>query len=97
MLQRWSLDRVLLCESPLRGLFARPAPSDVDALVVVARSGVGDNQVVQQLGKQSAEMCCGSDVGNSSGGRSTEFCCVEARCAGSLPGPPRVMLTHCWW
>ena len=43
VLQRWSLDRVLLCESPLRGLFARPAPSDADALVVVARSGVGDN------------------------------------------------------
>ena len=36
------------------------------------------------------EMFCASDVGSSLGGRSTEFCCLEARCAGSLPGPPRV-------
>ena len=96
VLQRWSLDRVLLCESPLRGLFARPAPSDADAVVVLACCGVGVKQVVHQLGKHPAEMCCGNDAGNATGGRSREFCCRGARCAGSLPGPPRVMLTH-WW
>ena len=36
------------------------------------------------------EMFCASDVGSSLGGRSTEFCCLEARCADSVPGPPRV-------
>ena len=76
VLQRWSLDRVLLCESPLRGLFARPAPSDADAVVVLACCGVGGNQVVQQLGKHPAEMCCGSDAGNLSGGCLIEFCCL---------------------
>ena len=40
-------------------------------------------------------------------GLPTEDCCVfvvfvvlrgvEARCAGFLPGPPRVMLTYWWW
>ena len=36
------LHRVLLCGGPLRGLFAMPAPSDVDALVVVAGGRKGD-------------------------------------------------------
>ena len=36
------------------------------------------------------EMFCASDVGSSLGGCSIELCCLEARCADSLPGPPRV-------
>ena len=73
VLQRWSLDKVLLWESPLRGLFARPAPSDADAVVVLACCGVGVNQVVHQLGKHPAEMCCGNNAGNDTGGRSREI------------------------
>ena len=39
VLHRRLLDRVLLCGGPLRGLFARPVPSDADALVVVVARG----------------------------------------------------------
>jgi hypothetical protein len=39
VLHWWSLDRDLLWGGPLRGLFARPAPSDADALVVVVSRG----------------------------------------------------------
>ena len=33
------LDTVMFCGGPLRGLFARPAPSDADVLVVVVVAG----------------------------------------------------------